>query len=106
VLADPAPHWVLHPAVVGVTVAVFCASPIAAAAPLTVNTTLSPLGMLTDPEIAFPAFVAVHVAIPAGVQVTVPTDTDAGAVSAMMAVPGPPPVLVTVIVYVTGWPTM
>jgi hypothetical protein len=82
--AEPPPHCVEQPGVVGVTVAVLATAP---------------AGRFTEPATAFPDEPVVVQVPPAVAEHVTPTDpTVVGTVSAIDAVPGPVPLLVTVIV--------
>jgi hypothetical protein len=111
VVAVPPPHWLFgagwQPGVVGVTVARFVTKPVPVTTPLTVYVATAPAGRFTEPAMLFPLEPAVsHVPAPVVEQLTVTEPTVAGTLSASFAVPGPVPALVTVIVNVTGSPTM
>jgi hypothetical protein len=97
--AVPPPHTVVQPGVVGDTVTALVTAPALVTTPVTVKVALVPAGRLTVPAIEVPIpRVVVHVPVPVAVQVTTTDPTVGGTTSAMVAVPGPVPSLVTVIV--------
>jgi hypothetical protein len=95
--ADPPPHCVEQPGVVGDTVAVFVTFPEDVTTPLTVYVATAPAGSVMVPATVLPLDpVVVHVPVPVAEQVT-PTDPIVdGTGSLIVAVPGPVPVFVTV----------
>jgi hypothetical protein len=103
VVASPPPHWSFgagwQPGVVGVIVAVFATLPAPVTTPVTVYVALWPAGRFTAPAMLFPLEPAVlHVPPVVAVQATDTEPTVDVTVSAIVADPGPVPVLVTVIV--------
>jgi hypothetical protein len=101
--ASPPPHCLFgagwQPSVVDVIVAVFATLPAPDTTPVTVYVALWPAGRFTEPTTVLSVEPAVsHVPVPGAVHVTATEPTVAGTVSETMAVPGPVPVLFTVIV--------